>query len=396
MATERFESRTYEVEVLTPTIIGGQDKIQSFEFVKDGDYLYFINFDRLFEENLFRESFVDELTRGLSGNLRDFNIRDVMIRYNIDFKRTARYKLKLEGVKRLSKEIVPFVKSAGRFYLPGSSLKGAIRSFLTKALNSNLIKHYENALDQKYQKVINTPPNKKTNVDPKYVSSDAEQRVFSSPYESPFKYLQISDSSFVSSDDAAVFEIKVMNICDGQVKWFVKVNNNVDTPDPALSILAEGIKAGVKIFGSIKVEPAFVNGNEVMRGLKERMGINVSADTSVEFLAGVVRAVAKDYIQREINFYSKYKQAQIVSEYQKLLNILNSLVPNQFLLQIGFSTGYLSKTVGMFFKKAHFDKLKMIDQRSRIYPDLFPKTKRIIFKNGQPYTVPGWIKVTIK
>uniref|UniRef100_A0A7C5V539 CRISPR system Cms protein Csm5 n=1 Tax=Caldicellulosiruptor owensensis TaxID=55205 RepID=A0A7C5V539_9FIRM len=388
MTENSFESRVYELEVLTPTIIGGQDKLQSFEFVKDGYYLYFINFDRLLEENLFKESFVDELTRGLSGNLKDFNIRDVMTKYNIDFRRSSKYKLKLEGVQKLSREIVPFVKSAGRFYIPGSSLKGAIRSSLTKALKKNLIKLYEDALNQKGK------------VDPQHLSSDADQKVFSSPNESPFKYLQISDSSFVNPDDAAVFEIKVMNICDGQVKWFAGVKegktNNVNDPKQSSSILAEGIKPGVKAFGSMKVEKDFVDGNEVVTGLKEKIGMNVSAADPVEFLAEVMRAVAKDYIQRELNFYRKYNQAQIVSEYHKLLNILNSLELNQFLIQIGFSTGYLSKTVGIFFTKTHFEKLKMIDQKSRIYPDLFPKTRRIIFKNGQVYTVPGWIKVTIR
>ncbi|ABP65733.1 CRISPR-associated RAMP protein, Csm5 family [Caldicellulosiruptor saccharolyticus DSM 8903] len=388
MTTEFFESRVYEVEILTPTVIGGQDKIQSFEFVRDGAYLYFINFDRLLEENLFKESFVDELTRGLSGNLKDFNIHDVMTKYNMDFRQFSKYKLKLEGVQKFPREIVAFVKSAGRFYIPGSSLKGGIRSFVTKALKKDLIKHYEDAL------------NPKGRVNPQHLSSDADKKVFSSPDQSPFKYLQISDSSFADPDDVAVFEIKVMNICSGQVKWFAGVKegktNNVDNPEQSSSILAEGIKPGVKVFGSMKVEKDFVDGNEVVSGLKGKIGINVSAASPEEFLAEVMRAVARDYIKREIDFYSKYNQAQIVSEYRKLLDILNSLEPNQFLIQIGFSTGYLSKTVGIFFTKTHFEKLKMIDKKSNIYPDLFPKTRRIIFKNGQVYTVPGWIKVTIR
>lgn len=388
MAHEPFESRTYEIEVLTPTIIGGQDKIQSFEFVKDGDYLYFINFDRLLEENLFKESFIDELSRGLSTGGRDFNIKDVLARYNIDFKNSSKYKLKLEGVKRISKEVVPFVKSAGRFYIPGSSLKGAIRSFVTKALKKDLIKHYEDAL---------TPKDK---VDPQHLSSNAEKEIFSSSYESPFRYLKISDSNFITPDEAAVYEIKVMNICGSNVKWFAGIkngiSNNVDNPEKSNSTIAEGVKPGVKVFGNIKVEKDFVDGNEVVSGLKDKIGTKVLAASPSGFLAGVLRPVAKDYIQREINFYSKYNQAQIVSEYQKLLNILNSLEENQFLIQIGFSTGYLSKTVGIFFTKTHFDKLKKVGGFSRIYSELFPKTRRIIFKNGQVWTVPGWIKVTIK
>lgn len=378
----------YEVEALTPTIIGGRDKIQGFEFVREKDYLYLVDFDRLFEENFFREGFVNELIRGLSENSRAFNLRDVLRRYNMDLKSAAKYKVKLEGVKKFSREIVPFVKSAGRAYIPGSSLKGAIRSFLTKALTPDLMKYYKEALDKRH--------GEQGRGDANNVSKEAEERAFSSPYESPFKYLHISDSSFLPFDDVAVFEIKVMNICNDGVKWFAGRNYNVDNPDSAFSILAEGLRQNAKVMGSIKVEPAFVHGNGAVDGLKEKVGINVSADTPAEFLAGLVRAVAKEYLHRELSFYSKYHQTEMVLEYRRLLNILHSLAPNQFLLQVGFSTGYLSKTVGMSFKEDDFEKLKEIDGKSKIYPQIFPKTRRIIFKDGRPCTVPGWIKVTIK
>lgn len=85
MAADSFESKTYEIEVLTPTIIGGQDKIQSFEFVREGEYLYFLNFDKLFEQNLFKDSFIEELSRELSSGARDFNIKDILKKYSIDF-----------------------------------------------------------------------------------------------------------------------------------------------------------------------------------------------------------------------------------------------------------------------------------------------------------------------
>lgn len=401
MVAECFESRSFEIEVLTPVFIGGQYNIQSFEFVKDGEYLYFLNFDKLLEENLFKESFIDEMIRALSGDLRDFNIRETLSKYNIDFKKAAKYRLKLEGVQRLSREVVSFVKSAGRFYIPGSSLKGAMRSFLTKALKKQFIKLYEDEIDKKYKEILNPSKDKKSKVDPQHLDSEAEEKIFLSPQESPFRYLEVSDTAFISEDGAAVFEIKVMNICNNYVKWFAGIKDgnarNVDDPQQSFSILAEGIKPGVKVCGTIKVKKDFVDGNQAVKGIKEKIDANILASSPVEFLCGVIKEAVKDYIQRERNFYNNYQEAKIISkEYGNLLNILNSLESNQFLLQIGFSTGYLSKTVGIHFSKPQFEKLKLIDKKSKIYPNLFPKSRRIVFKNGKIWTVPGWVKITIK
>ncbi|ADQ47326.1 CRISPR-associated RAMP protein, Csm5 family [Caldicellulosiruptor kronotskyensis 2002] len=390
MVADSFESKTYEIEVLTPTIIGGQDKIQSFEFVREGEYLYFLNFDKLFEQNLFKDSFIEELSRGLSSGARDFNIKDILKKYSIDFKKAVKYTLRLEGVTSPYREVVAFVKSAGRFYIPGSSLKGAMRSSMTKALSKNLLQFYESALSNAYQKVLN-----RNRVDPKFVSRDADEKIFGTPYESPFKYLRVSDSSFVEQESAGIFEIKVLNICSNQPKWFSR-NGNIDDPKQATAIVAEGLKPGVKLYGSIKAEKDLIEGNATVKGLKEKLLTSGVLSSPYEFVAQILNSVAKDYIQKEMTFYSKYNQKQIVSEYQKLLNILNSLDKNQFLLQIGFSTGYLSKTVGIFFNKSHFEKLSRVDTQSKINPDIFPKSRRLLFKDGQVWTVPGWIKVTIR
>ncbi|WPX08754.1 type III-A CRISPR-associated RAMP protein Csm5 [Anaerocellum danielii] len=394
MAVDSLETRKYEVEVLTPTIICGQDRIQIFEFVSEGDYLYFLNFDKIIEKNLFKESFIEEISRGFLSGERDFNIKDVLGKYNINFNEVAKYRVKLEGVTSSYREVFGFVKSAGRFYIPGSSLKGAMRSFITKALSKSLLQHYEDALENAYKKTQNST-GQRSKIDPKFLSREADEKIFGSPYESPFKYLKVSDSGFVDHESASIYEIKILNICAGQPKWYSK-NGNMDDPAKATAIVAEGLNPGTKLDGTIKIGKNFIEGNNAVKGLKERIEIaGISSYSPYEFLAQVIKFVAKYYIQKEIAFYSRYNQKQIVSEYQKLLTILDSLKENQFLVQIGFSTGYLSKTVGIFFNKNHFEKLSKINTKLKIYSDLFPKTRRLVFKNGQVWTVPGWIKVTV-
>jgi len=76
---------------------------------------------------------------------------DVIKKYAIDVEKCTRYGIKLDGVKTLPSEVVSFVKSEGRAYIPGSSLKGAVRLFITKALKNNLLKQYEDALNFMYK-----------------------------------------------------------------------------------------------------------------------------------------------------------------------------------------------------------------------------------------------------
>jgi CRISPR-associated protein Csm5 len=386
-------SRIYEVEVLTPVVIGGQDKLQSFEFIKEGDFLRVINFDKLFEMSFTKEGLIDTITKALETNPKGFKLSDVIDKYAIDIERCTRYRIKLDGVKNLQNEVVAFIKSAGRAYIPGSSLKGAVRSFITKALKNTLLKKYEEALDFAYEKNLKEK-NPRNKIDPKEVDDKPEESIFSQPYFSPFKFLQISDTDFVPYEKMFGYEIKVMNICDGKVKWYHR-QGNFDDPQSGLSIVAEGISPKTSLKGTMKIEDGFVLGNAVTSGLKDKFdGVSGYKD-SVEFLAKVINSATERYILKEIEFYRNYKLIQIVKEYEKLMDILKKLAPNQFLIQLGFSTGYCSKTVGMYFKKESFSKLKVVDSSSKIYPELFPKTRRIIFKNGEIATIPGWIKVTI-
>jgi len=374
-------------------VIGGQNRLQSFEFVKEGDFLRVINFDKLFEMSFTKVGLIDTITHALETNPKGFKLSHVIEKYAIDIERCTRYRIKLDGVKNLQNEIVAFVKSAGRAYIPGSSLKGAVRSFITKALKNDLIKKYEEALDFAYERNLKEK-NPRNKIDPKKVDDEPEKSIFSQHYFSPFKFLQISDTEFVPYEKMCVYEIKVMNICDGKVKWYNR-QSNFDNPQSGLSIVAEAISPKTSLKGTMKIEDGFVSGSAVTSGLKDKFdGISGYKD-SVEFLTKVINSATRRYILKEIEFYRNYKLTQIIKEYENLMGVLGKLAPNQFLIQLGFSTGYYSKTVGMYFKKESFSKLKVVDSSSKIYPELFPKTRRIIFKNGNIATIPGWIKVTI-
>ncbi len=91
-----------------------------------------------------KEELIDTIKHALETNPKWFKLDNIIKKYTIDVEKCTRYRIKLNCIKILSSEGVSFVKSAGRTYNSGLSFKGAVRSFITKALKilcSNNIKN---------------------------------------------------------------------------------------------------------------------------------------------------------------------------------------------------------------------------------------------------------------
>ncbi|AEH51253.1 type III-A CRISPR-associated RAMP protein Csm5 [Pseudothermotoga thermarum] len=369
-------SKTYEITVLTPLFICSdlRDKLTEIDFFLENGKIVVIDFDKLLSLTKNNERLLDEILLGLEGSVASFDLKRILQKYQIKVEQCKRYAMNFRGTfpSGTRKEIACFVKTAGKVYIPGSSLKGAIRSFITKALQKKFIALYDNEIARV-----------KTN--DKISDAGVERQVFGDPYASVFKYLQISDSNPISPENLEVFEVKILNICNGRAKWYAKPQN-VENPKDALSNFVEGLPSKMSVTGSIKIDPQFVE------KLKEK--VEVQVDDPVKFLAKLINHAAKHYIENEMNFYKKYGIYEIADLYQKILDNMPKLRENEFILQVGFSTGYLSKTVGMLLKPDSLKRVAEIAYRNA-KPELFPKTRRIVFNNGKILAIPGWIRVKI-
>ncbi len=119
-------SFTVTLKTLTPVHIGSGDTINKLDYFIEGDRFYRVNMDSLFADPDFashRDKFLESAPGGQPiDQLVPKPLLKGHIRYSIPIHPSARNTNHIE--------VRLFIKSAGRVYIPGSSLKGAILSAL--------------------------------------------------------------------------------------------------------------------------------------------------------------------------------------------------------------------------------------------------------------------------
>ncbi|SHE33114.1 CRISPR-associated protein, Csm5 family [Caldanaerobius fijiensis DSM 17918] len=378
----------YELEVISPLNIGNGTRIKDFEYFFRNGRVEYIDIYKLIKDISKSSIKVDYLISSFDR----VGFRWDEVKERIGLKSWDKYisvVLEASGITNVRGEIVPVIRSAGRPYIPGSSIKGALRCSITRGIWRDVGMYYREQVDYAIREKNN---NLKYRLDPQKLDDIAEEKVFGKPHNSPFRYLKISDSDILSNDSLNIYEVKIMNICNDKIKWF-SLNKNHDRSQEALSIYIEAFKRGTKTYGSInsgldkKIYDSFI--------ITEGKIVNYEI---IKMLKTLIGEDIKRYIEEEIAFFMKYGPSEIVDFYKDIKIRNDKLKENEIMIQVGFATGYLSKTIGNYLNKGvkDIEKLRLVMPRTKVYTTLFPKTRRIIFRNGKPDCVPGWIKLTFE
>jgi CRISPR-associated protein Csm5 len=269
-----------------------------------------------------------------------------------------------------------FVRSAGRYYVPGSSIKGAIRTALIKS-DQNLVQHFEDHLEDHLKK----DHLKKRNI-------NIEREIFGQPKESPFRLLEISDSDFIDKEFVKFKPITVRNLLKTKASipmilelWLDnkdESNKNKDKSNKVRALLQSRVDRLSQMENKIK-DPG-----KLLETLGDRG----------KFVENVKNASEK-IIQLEIERINK---ASNPNEFKSILNFYEKLLKENkemrdgFLLRLGAQTGFFSKT---FFTKFHKKELEFLKSTCKVYrkinAELFPVSISIY---ESPESKPlGWVRV---
>lgn len=376
-------SKRMIIEPISPVFIGSGEKVGKFETLVDGGKTYILNFDKLMENDKFVAFFVENMDKILDPSTKDGALKAIFNHYlkmNIgDYSHTSFPTIYDKNGKPKTLQISRFVHTAGRFYIPGSSIKGAIRTALIKA-NEAFAKRFENAL--------NTPNVSKSEV------NKIEDNVFGSAQLSPFKALIISDSSFIDKNYIKFKKVEVIHL---------------ERPKQGIPQFFEVWLPDLRNTGSNKVESR----------------ITFKADVLSKLLQNGARKEAVDYLMQvfgsEKNFVDTMKEAariliemekqkisasnyQQKGELRELMNFYNTLskinkeTENGFVLRIGGHSGFYSKTAYRgFLKRDQVKVLKILFGYKKVKEDNFPVTTRIVRLSESPKDIlpVGWIKVEL-
>lgn len=280
----------------------------------------------------------------------------------------------LERKGKVPREIKEHVKTEIKGYLPGSSLKGAIKTAVMNAFMDMDKKKIE-----KIGKIFNNPYAKRRNLEiQKFVEDIFSSGGKQSSYSDFMRFVQISD--FVPVSKLCVSEVKSLEVnddIDSIDRWYWYQRNN-----KVVQSFLETIGIGEKLEGEIHV--TYNDKVHYSLGLKGNAEI-----LNLEDIKCFIYNFSDKIIKHEISFSKKYNISFLLDFYHKLIKLNTSESP---VIKLGHGVGYLGTTVGLEIKKQDKEVFEQVRKslRGRSYEFEYPKTRKIAVEENVPL---GWCKI---
>ncbi|MFH0775902.1 MAG: type III-A CRISPR-associated RAMP protein Csm5 [bacterium] len=306
-------------EVLTPIHIGSGVVIEPYEYMISEDRLYKIDLAELLIslEDTEREEILGLLEKDILG-FRGF------IRNRVDLSRYSQFSVGVSPeVSRLYKDklvefqnqllIGLFIRSLNQPYIPGSSLKGALRTAVIFHLLSG--KTGEGFSDRLEGNILGCLDN----------------RGFLNPSSDPFRAIKIRDAS-LEKDSTAIEEIETFR------------NDGDRLKDMGMQVIKEVVSPKTSFETELLIDDDLFRKNRDMgRRLNTEIFINACSD------------FYQQVIDRERDYF---KETEVASNYERFLQ----LDKGEFLLRLGWGSGFNSTTVNLkMFKPKQIRTRKLVD-----------------------------------
>jgi len=364
------------IEPLSPVFIGSGEKVGKFETLVADDKTYILNFDKLMENEKFVQYFIANTDKILNPQIKDQVLSEIFKRLNMNIEEYSyssfRTIMDKEGKPR-TLQIHRFIRSAGRYYIPGSSIKGALRTMIIKSnpkISSEFKAVFGLEREQFFRKVENI-----------------EEQIFGEPQASPFKLLRIADSTFIDSSHMKFKVVAVVHLVKPRQSipqfyelWLPDLRNNeANKVKSRISFIFSDLnKLGNKKGGVNYFSELFADEKAFMSKMKE--GARIIIDMEME----KIKTIPDEKIRTPLkNFY-------------ETLQKINNEMKNGFLLRVGGHTSFYSKTgYREFLSKDEVEKLKRFFGYSKVTVTNFPITTRIAKLSESPNDIMplGWLKI---
>jgi CRISPR-associated protein Csm5 len=276
--------------------------------------------------------------------------------------------------------IPTFAASHQGAYLPGSSIKGALRTGLVfSRWNDDLIDRMEKSIEGDRL--------------PRRIAEGAEN----SSGASQVRVVAAADSESVPASSFKIYLTRVASLdtrAAGKPQLVWKVAGRGSVPhqriNESTALFAEMAVPGTTFSGNWE-EKKFLENAELAHSFGWR-----SAPDPQMLISG-----AHKYAEAQLDLHAAYAEKsdlnRVAQTVERLRSELKSVqeAQNSCLLCLGWGGGFVSKAGFLHTERESFRKiLKAAPAIGRSIRDgaPFPKTRRIVFAGGQPATLPGWIR----
>lgn len=347
----------FEIKTLTPVHIGNGETLSPYgDYIKDDDYIYIIDYTKL--ENYLRDSgqsekmiddFVEIISKQAAGNKSDrYTIKNFFGNNKLDFKKFISSKIKLVG-KINNEEISQIIKTANRPIIPGSTVKGAIRTAL---LYNHLHKD-----GYRFHKMKS-----------KYNGGE----IFGKYGEDQMKYLHVSDSNPLAPESMIIIHTD---------RWDLKKKKST------IPLMKEAISVNQKL--NIRIQSKAADQNSLDSKL------NYLLQGNENMIIDKVNKFTRDNLKKEIDVlkaYSKSKLSNVISKYTEIYNKIEENNTNSMILRVGAGKTYFDNTIANILKERDLKKVREELDLTDYEP--FPITRTVITDDSQISNTLGWIELT--
>lgn len=356
-----------KAEVLTPLSVGAgaeKDWAKNVDYVIVDEKLYKLNLNKLINHGLSPDElaslFALKNGKGLVAKLGTHleSVSDFIIPIKV----------------QSENDIKAFVRNqlSGRPIIPGSSLKGAIRSKIFKYLCEN---------------------------------SKDENKVFGNIKDGAnfMRFIKVSDFEF---EETCLVNTKIYNLSMQNNEWqgcwknAANGNNSTDYRTEGFNTIYECLKPNATAYGNILISDVVFNSYcahmpNMSYLIKKQHIIN---DNLMHTLLGIINDYTFDYLGKEWDFFHQYSQGQyatnIKNSISEVMDAINELDDNSCILKMSAGSGFHSITGDW-----QYDDFANENEAENIYFDMkrggkLPKSRRIANHNGH-FSLMGLIKLTV-
>lgn len=362
------------VELLSPLHIGtGTELLLDYDVVPHGSHTY-----RVDEEALLEHALVTAEAEGAPAVNRLLAGRpaaELLAEADFADPHSPLFRYVMPGT--------PFTRTAGaqvqeqikdvydRLYLPGSSLKGALRTVLAWGI---------------YASQGQKPDLSKLKPSRSWASQPLEQELFGrTPNYDWLKALHVEDTQALEPEGHLALRT-------------VRIYPTETRDSPGLNVDVEAVERGT-VFQTAFTVDEYGFGEDVVR----KLGWEGKRQW-IERLPALAREHARQRLLTEAEYYGKRSGPRDAMRfYDHLINTWSELPDNDLIVQIGWGAGWESKTLGSGLLRTDdraferlLDQYRMTKGQGRQPGDPFPKSRHLVLRNGQPSEPLGWVRLRLE
>lgn len=271
---------------------------------------------------------------------------------------------------KLPDNVQEHIKTSNLAYIPGTSLKGSIKTAI-------LYDMVENKDITRLHRLFHKGKNRKFEIK-KWKSQNFVDEFFSSdqnnkPNTSIMRFLQVTDTSPI--DRMSVYSVNSVKASSTGWTWY---RHSIEHGRTFIETIGENQKMSFEI-----------NFNQTDELIQKLSLEDIEDYLSLERIKECIYLFSQDLIENEIEFSQKYNIDFLERFYENLSSQNTQKNP---VMNIGQGTGFLASTIGLKIReldKGLYDKVRQASGR-KTYPQEFPKTRKVILENKVPL---GWVRL---